>query len=313
VDNLGEYLRQQRKAKKLTIEELSQKTKISVAVLRDIENGKFDRYKGEEAYVKMYLKKITNVLNMDTESVTQQYLELTQAIKLEDLKEAKTDNHHNEDIVKKGKKFAFESPQYARKPSVYEDKSHVKIVRTIIILVLVCLVIMVIWYGVYMTRSQTPEPNFKPNNPTSVEGVDPNESKEEPKDPEQDQNKPVQKEISFTRTEKLHYTIKLPEDMKTFTFKIEYGNRSWGALKVNDQSYNDEEAGIYDHIYEKGDVIELSLTVADFNSLSLRNGYNIGHHYYINDQEIAIEKDDESSSVDTITFTLEKGSNESTE
>ena len=40
----------------MTIEDLSAKTKISVAVLRDIEKGKFDRYKGDEAYVKMYFK-----------------------------------------------------------------------------------------------------------------------------------------------------------------------------------------------------------------------------------------------------------------
>ena len=57
MDNLGQNIRQKREKKQMTIEDLSAKTKISVAVLRDIENGKFDRYKGDEAYVKMYLKK----------------------------------------------------------------------------------------------------------------------------------------------------------------------------------------------------------------------------------------------------------------
>ena len=54
MDNLGQNIRQKREKKQMTIEDLSAKTKISVAVLRDIENGKFDRYKGDEAYVKMY-------------------------------------------------------------------------------------------------------------------------------------------------------------------------------------------------------------------------------------------------------------------
>ena len=58
MDNLGEKIRQTRESKKMTIEDLSAKTKISVAVLRDIEKGKFDRYKGDEAYVKMYLKNL---------------------------------------------------------------------------------------------------------------------------------------------------------------------------------------------------------------------------------------------------------------
>ncbi len=144
MDNLGEKIRQTRESKKMTIEDLSAKTKISVAVLRDIEKGKFDRYKGDEAYVKMYLKKISQALDMDSEQLTEQYIELTREIELEDLKEKEMLEEHNEEIVKKGKKFSFKAPQLTRKPSVYEDKSHVTIIRAAIILVLVCLVIVVI-------------------------------------------------------------------------------------------------------------------------------------------------------------------------
>ena len=87
MDNLGQNIRQKREKKQMTIEDLSAKTKISVAVLRDIENGKFDRYKGDEAYVKMYLKKISQALEMDGEQLTEQYIELTREIELEELKE----------------------------------------------------------------------------------------------------------------------------------------------------------------------------------------------------------------------------------
>ena len=54
---------------------------------------------------------------------------------------------------------------------MYEDKSHVTIIRTVIILVLVCLVIVVIWFGFYATRSKTEEP-AKPENQLTVEGDD---------------------------------------------------------------------------------------------------------------------------------------------
>lgn len=39
MENIGADIRRQREAKHLTIEELSQRTKISVAVLHDIEDG----------------------------------------------------------------------------------------------------------------------------------------------------------------------------------------------------------------------------------------------------------------------------------
>lgn len=63
----------------------------------------------------MYLKKITNILNMDTEMVTQQYVELTREIALEDVKEKEEKEQHNDEVVKKGRKFSFEAPQLARK------------------------------------------------------------------------------------------------------------------------------------------------------------------------------------------------------
>ena len=105
MDNLGQNIRQKREKKQMTIEDLSAKTKISVAVLRDIENGKFDRYKGDEAYVKMYLKKISQALEMDGEQLTEQYIELTREIELEELKEKEIQEDHNEEIVNKGKKL----------------------------------------------------------------------------------------------------------------------------------------------------------------------------------------------------------------
>ena len=51
MKNLGQYIREQRESHELTIEELSKRTLISPAVIKDLEAGKFDRYSGEEAYV----------------------------------------------------------------------------------------------------------------------------------------------------------------------------------------------------------------------------------------------------------------------
>ena len=65
MNKLSLYIREKREEKGITIEELSKRTLISPAVLKDIEAGKFDKYSGEEAYVKMYLKKISNALEVD--------------------------------------------------------------------------------------------------------------------------------------------------------------------------------------------------------------------------------------------------------
>ena len=307
VDNFGEDIRRQREAKHMTIEDLSKKTKISVAVLRDIENGKFDRYQGDEAYVKMYIKKISNVLNMNTNALTQQYVELTKEIELAQLQEKENQMSYNDEVVKKGQKFSFEAPQLARKPSVYEDKSHVKFIRTAIILGLVCLIIVVIWYGFYATRSQDKEPSFVTPNPPVVEGkVEPDTTPDDPSH-SLNNNQTTQTGIEMIRNDVLDFTFKLPQGTEKFTFKIEFANRSWAELLVNGVKYSGFESDIY-HNYDgdEYDTVELEFTAADFENLVLKNGYSVGHRYYINNQQLPLTEEDSTPGVTYLTVTLEK-------
>lgn len=304
MDNLGESIKKQRESKNVSLEELSARTKISLAILKDIESGKFDRYKGDEAYVKMYLKKISQALNMDSRVVTDQYIELTKEIELEDLHEKEDLIQHNQDVVKKGKKFSFDAPHLARNPSVYEDKSHVTIIRTAIILILVCLVIGVVWWGIYLTRSKAPDPNFVPQNNTTVEGevnTDPSEEQTP------NQNPSVSSNVTFTKRGQLDFLFKLPEGSEKFTLKMEFGNKTWEELRVNGVKYPEFESKIYAP-NEDGTpaVVELEMNVAEFETLSIKNGYSQGHKYYVNGQEIPLEEEDRSYGVTILNLTLEK-------
>ena len=55
MENISEHVKREREARGITLEELAKGTFISVAVLKDIESGAFDKYKGDELYLKMYL------------------------------------------------------------------------------------------------------------------------------------------------------------------------------------------------------------------------------------------------------------------
>ena len=47
MNNLGEKIKSRREELGLSIEELSEKTMLSVAIIRDLENGAFIRYERE--------------------------------------------------------------------------------------------------------------------------------------------------------------------------------------------------------------------------------------------------------------------------
>lgn len=56
MDTIGKRLLDEREHRGYTLQEVSQKTYIAVSVLRDIEEGKFTKYKGDEQYIKKYIK-----------------------------------------------------------------------------------------------------------------------------------------------------------------------------------------------------------------------------------------------------------------
>lgn len=308
MDNLGEKIRKQREEKKMTIEELSKETFLSVAVLKDIEAGKFDQYEGDETYVKMYLKKISDALDLNREELTQSYVALTEEIKLAQLQEkSEVEKNQKEDIVKKGQSFNFDAPHLARKKSVYEDKSHVKIIRYVIVLVLIALVFGVLWWGISQTKSKVDNPSFDPEQQKISEGKvsDDSDKKDDIKDDIKDQTDsqtPTNENVTFTRKDMLNFEFELPKDTESFTFKIVYGNQSWSSLKVNGKDYKDFSS----KIYQKDDTIELTFKVSEFKKLRLRNGYSMGHKYYINGVEIPLIDDDSSESATNLILTLKK-------
>lgn len=307
MDNLSEQIKKRRIEKKMTIEELSKETFLSVAVIKDIEAGKFDQYEGDETYVKMYLKKISNVLDLNKEELTQSYVALTEEIKLAQLNSKEDTSKKQEEVVNKGKYFNFDSPHLARKQSVYEDKSHIKVIRGVIIFALVALVFGVLWWGISSTKSQVDDPTFDPQQQTTTEG----QIVDDTDDTKDDLTNDIQNDITndnFVRNGKLDFTMNLEEGTDEFVFKVVFGNKSWASMKVNGNNYDDFES----KIYEAEDVVELKFKVADFENLVLKNGYSMGHKYYINDVEIPLTEDDYSEGVTNLTLTLDK-QNEPTE
>lgn len=291
MENLGDKIKEKRIQKNMTVEDLSKITFLSVAVIKDIEAGKFDQYDGDETYVKMYLKKISNALDMDSFELTQDYYALTKEIKLAQLKEKEELDKKQSEIVKKGKTFNFDSPQYTRKKSVYVDKTHIKVIRRIIVFCLIALLVLVIWMGISKTKSNISDPTFNPDNQTTIEGdvdTDLNTNDDNNQNSNNANQNVFNSDVNITRNDVLDFSISLPSDATKVTFKIIYGNDSWCSMKVNGKSY----AGFDEKIYYSEDIVELTFDISQLQNIDLKNGYSMGHKYYINNVEIPLTEDD---------------------
>ncbi len=141
MNTISERLRLLREKKNISIEELSNNIKIPVSTLRDLEAGHFDKYTGEELYVKNYLKKIATYLDAeDTDEIVSDYIHFTQEIALTKIQEVST-----QEITEPKKVLMAKKATYTRKKSVYEDKYLVRYAKYLIGGILILAIISIIW------------------------------------------------------------------------------------------------------------------------------------------------------------------------
>ncbi len=305
MNRLGEEIKEKRESKGMSIEELSEKTMLSTAIIKDIENGAFDRYEGDEAYVKMYLKKISTALDMDKDEVTKSYIALTEEIKREELEEiqrqAEIEEANNKDKkTKKVKKTKNKDEKnYTKSSSVYQDRGHIKIIRGIIIVLLVALIIAVAWIGINSTKSNDSTYTKKSDTVSGEVATDDNEddqSDEESSNDSETKNDETTEEttendkVTVENTSGLNYTITIPDGTDEFTFKTSFNNRTFAYFREN----GDVIDGVEGKVYNSGEKVEFTVKTKDFKSILVHIANNQGTKFYVNDEEVTLPDNLES-------------------
>lgn len=304
MDKISEKIKAARIAKGVTIEEVAEATLLSVNIIRDIEDGAFERFVGDELYVKMYLKKIARYLEID-ETIADDYYAITREIKKADLK---TIDDKKEDIgsvtfVDKVKNIQPPKKQPVKK-GVYEDHYILRYVKYAIVIVIVIAIICVLGYSFIFTNSK--DAKFENSNPSQTETSD-NIKKNTTKDTKKSTTKKkttkkqTTSEITFTKNADGDYSFKLPEGYEGDTFKRGVYSSNLANISASDALKDDSAC----------ESVELEFNVNDFQYLEFSYSWNLGHRYYINDQKIPLEESDHNGTrsngkVRTFKLTLDK-------
>lgn len=320
MDKVSEYLKAARIAKGVTIDEIAEATLLSPSIIKDIEEGHFDRFSGDELYVKMYIRKIARYLEID-ESIADDYYIKTREIKLAEIQnhEEKNENEIGSTTFVDKMSESLKNIQVNTAPKqpkgVYEDHYIKRYIKYAVIALLVVAIIAVIGYSFVFTRSD--DTSFNNNDSSTVEGtVDTKEDSEKTKEEtqkeeeQQEETETVSNEIIFTKNADGDFSFKLPEGYKedTFKLKVDFTFATTVDLHVNGDpnSYQSDtfKKGVYssnladisasDTLKEDSacESVELVFNVADFQYLEFTYSWNLGHRYYINDQKIPLEDSD---------------------
>lgn len=333
MENISEHIKKEREARGITLEELAKGTFISVAVLRDIESGKFDKYKGDELYLKMYLRKIAKYLGMEEKELDAEFEALTQEIQLEEIERGKESkrlaDENKKNVTISGKVSGTFKDLKSAKPKkpisdkrVYEDRYLMRYFKYALVVLFCLAIVLVVWYSIVASRSSDDGTDFKNSNTPTVEGNndtgnqktdDTNDKTDENVDDNKaDDQKEEKPAVEITKNGDLDYSFKLDSTATTFKFKMEFVGRSWCQLKVNGSEYEGFKSGIYNNANKSNsmdaapEVIELELDAATCQELALKVGYFMGHRFYINDVAIEIDSSEYSGGTKTLKLTQVK-------
>lgn len=328
MDKISEKIKAARIAKGVTIEEVAEATLLSVNIIKDIEDGAFERFVGDELYVKMYLKKIARYLEID-ETIADDYYAITREIKKADLKdlENKKEDIGSVTFVDKVKNVQPTKKQPTRK-GVYEDHYILRYVKYAIVIIIVIAIIIVLGYSFVFMKSN--DSSFKNSNTSKTETSETlkkktteTDKKKTTKSDTTKKDEQTSTEITFTKNADGDYSFKLPDgyDQETFKLKVDFTFATRVDLHVNGDpnSYQTDtfKRGVYsgslapsmsDALKDDSacESVELEFNVNDFQYLEFSYSWNIGHRYYINDQKLPLEESDHNNTIKTFKLTMVK-------
>lgn len=328
MDKISEKIKAARIAKGVTIEEVAEATLLSVNIIKDIEDGAFERFVGDELYVKMYLKKIARYLEID-ETIADDYYAITREIKKADLKdlENKKEDIGSVTFVDKVKNIQPTKKKPTRK-EVYEDHYILRYIKYAIVIIIVIAIIIVLGYSFVFTKSN--DSSFKNSNTSKTETSETlkkktteTDKKKTTKSDTTKKDEQTSTEITFTKNADGDYSFKLPDgyDQETFKLKVDFTFATRVDLHVNGDpnSYQTDtfKRGVYsgslapsmsDALKDDSacESVELEFNVNDFQYLEFSYSWNIGHRYYINDQKLPLEESDHNNTIKTFKLTMVK-------
>ena len=326
MDKISEKIKAARIAKGVTVEEVAEATLLSVNIIKDIEDGAFERFVGDE--LKMYLKKIARYLEID-ETIADDYYAITREIKKADLKdlENKKEDIGSVTFVDKVKNIQPTKKQPTRK-GVYEDHYILRYIKYAIVIIIVIAIIIVLGYSFVFTKSN--DSSFKNSNTSKTETSETlkkktteTDKKKTTKSDTTKKDEQTSTEITFTKNADGDYSFKLPDgyDQETFKLKVDFTFATRVDLHVNGDpnSYQTDtfKRGVYsgslapsmsDALKDDSacESVELEFNVNDFQYLEFSYSWNIGHRYYINDQKLPLEESDHNNTIKTFKLTMVK-------
>lgn len=312
MEEIGKLLKEKRLELGLTIEEVSEKTRLTQKHIKALEEGDIHFFHDDLSYLRFFVKSYCEVLGIDFEEIKDDLRKDVNDYTMTFVTSAQLDHDEMEKNIANSEKLTK-----VQKTSVKLNKKRrfkkpdMSFVSLIAIVAVVAIILMFAF--VVFLRSDANNDRANTNQPVAPEqtGEGTNQyptTKEEEQETQQEEEK---KEVEITKTGITNYTIENLKENDELTFEVTFaGSSSAFSASVDGKVLEEPEAKIYDYqSTAKGTV-----TVKPGMMLELDFGWIYNTQIKINGKNVKLDDSIvESNGSATIQFVIEGDASESAE
>lgn len=285
METIGERLKQRRLELGYSLEDIHEKTKLSIVHLRAIEEGDIAYFRHDISYLKFFIQYYAQSLHLDFSEFEETYYKAidqydeTLAIQ----KQAQIDKSNRN--IKERVNNTNQVPRTKSKTKLQILRADA---RSIIILLLIVVIGAMLVYGAIRFLPDLLNPKEKEPDIVVATPIDTSPIETTPESPIIETNIPetpvTEPKTEVVLVDRTHFDV-LVEQVETISVKFIFGQDTWIRAEIDGVVTNNPASTVY----KGGESIEIIIDPLLQELISVRLGNLIGTELYINDQLVEVD------------------------
>lgn len=311
MDKIGNLLKQKRLELGFTIEDVSEKTRLTHKHIKALEEGDISFFHDDLSYLRFFIKSYCEVVGVDFEDIKDELRtnidDYTMSFTTSTLRAHEEIEqgiaHHSEELAsKKSQTQATTQPKRTKvkqNPKKQIRKPDISLVSLVTIIVLIAFALMFA-FVIFLKSDKKADVPAPEKQPIASTQDDKDKDKDTPETPEKEET--PAKEISVTKLDVTNYTIDNVKDGDVLDFEVYFGGSNSGfSMSVDGKVLDEPKSAVYNYqTYARGKV-----TAKKDMKISLYVGYMVDVSMKINGKTVKIDDSIvKSGASNTLEFTV---------
>ena len=298
MENIGQILKEKRLELDYTLEDMSQKTKMSTVQLKAIEDGNISFFKEDLSYLSYFVRYYSNALNIDYNELRKDLdhtiTEFTQTISIKEISELEAINENIDTIAKK--KVRHQVRHQDKHPDRNSDraKNLSKTKRSIDYTSWLLLgLAVVITIGLIFSFFKFIVPAFQNSSPIDKPIVNPLPNPDEgetpvkpnPSQPAPEPEKPVEQITTVSKVDAGNYSVQSWAENENMMFELKIQIDTTLRFNLDGVAQSTPEP----RIYRSGETVSFTTTALEGRTLLVNIGFPLNNEIYLNGNKVDLD------------------------